>query len=46
MKNLLLINSKLLNQFWDEVIDIANYLQNRLPIKYIADKTIIISEKG
>lgn len=33
MKNSLLINSGLLLEFWAEVMDTANYLQNRLSTK-------------
>ena len=34
MKDSLLIDNHLLLEFWTEAIDIACYLQNRLPIKY------------
>lgn len=45
MKNLMLIDSKLLNNFLAEAIDTANYLQNRLPTKHI-DKKVIIPNKA
>ena len=45
MKDSLLIDSKLLNQFWAEAMDTANYLQNWLSIKHKTDETIIILEK-
>lgn len=38
MKNSLLINSQIPNEFWIEVIDTASYLQNWLPIRYAVDK--------
>ena len=41
MKDLLLIDSGLLNQFWAEAMDTANYLQNRLPT---TEKAIIPKE--
>ena len=41
MKDLLLIDSRLSNQFWAEEMDIANYLRNRLPT---TDKAIIPEE--
>ena len=44
MKNSLPIDNKLPNQFWAEAMDIANYLQDRLQTRCIADKTIIISK--
>ena len=46
IKNSLLIDSKLSNQFWAKVMDTANYLQNRLPTRCTADKIIIISEEA
>ena len=46
MKDSLFIDSKLLNQFWAEVIDTTNYLRNRLPTRRIADKTIIILKEA
>ena len=46
MKDSFLIDSKLPNQFWAEVMDTTNYLQNRLLIRRIADKTIIIPEEA
>ena len=41
MKDLILINSSLPVNFWDEVIDTANYLHNRLSTKQ-DDPTIIL----
>lgn len=41
MKNSLLIDSGLPNRFWTEVIEIANYLQNRLPTKNKAHNKMI-----
>ena len=46
MKDSLLIDSKLLNQFWAKAMDIANYLWNRFLIRRIADKIIIIPEEA
>ena len=46
MKDSLLIDSKLPNQFWAEAMNITNYLRNRLPTRRIADKTIIIPEEA
>ena len=46
MKDSLLIDNKLPNQFWAETIDTANYLRNRLPTRRIADKTIIIPKEA
>lgn len=43
MKNLLFINNDFLINFWIEAIDISNYLQNKLYIKYF--KYIVISKK-
>ena len=44
MKDSLLINSGLPTQFWAEAMDIANYLQNWLPIRR-TDKAVIILEE-
>lgn len=46
MKDLFFINNKLLNQFWAEVMNTVKYLRNQMPIKRMADKTIIILEKS
>ena len=46
MKDSLLIDSKLPNQFWAEAMDTTNYLRNRLPTKRTADNTIIIPEEA
>ena len=46
IKDSLLINSKLTNQFWAEAINTANYLRNQLLTRRTADKTIIISEEA
>lgn len=46
MKDSLLIDSKLSTQFLAKAIDTANYLQNRLPTKRIADNTVIIPDKA
>ena len=46
MKDSLLINSGLLIQFWAEAIDTANYLQNRLPTRRIADNAVIIPKEA
>lgn len=46
MKDLLLIDSKLSTQFWAKAIDTANYLQNRLSTKHIADNTVIIPDEA
>lgn len=46
MKNSLLIHSGFSNQFRAKTIDMANYLQNWLPIKHVADKVIIILKEA
>lgn len=44
MKDLILIDSALPNNFLAEVIEIANYLCNRLPIKSKIYKKVISKE--
>lgn len=46
MKDLLLIDSGLPNQFWAEAMDTANYLRNWLPSRRTADKAVIIPEEA
>lgn len=46
MKDSLFIDSGLLIKFLIKAMDTANYLQNRLSIKHIADNVIIIPEKA
>ena len=42
MKDIMLIDSNLPNNFLVDVMDIANYLQNQHPTIYISDKKTII----
>lgn len=44
MKDLLFINSNLLNNFWVDVIDITNYLKNRTLTKYKYGQIILYKE--
>lgn len=44
MKNVILINSGLSNDFWAETIEIANYLQNKHPIKIKSQRKLILKE--
>lgn len=46
MKDSLLIDSGLPNQFWAEAMDTANYLRNRLPTRRTADRAVIIPEEA
>ena len=47
MKDAMLIDSNLLNNFWANAMDIANYLQNRLLTSRASDKkTAIIPEES
>lgn len=43
MKDFLLIDNKLLNQFWAKAIDTANYLQNWLPTMRTANSLRIVT---
>ena len=46
MKDAILINSNLPNNFWIDIINTINYLQNQLLISCTSDKkTAIILEK-
>lgn len=44
IKNSMLIDSRLPNTFWAEIIKTANYLQNRLPTKTITYEEIIFEK--
>lgn len=44
MKDLILIDSDLLNNFWIEVIETANYMQNRLSTRNKNHEEIIPKE--
>ena len=41
----MLFNSNLLNNFWEDVMDIANYLQTWLSTSYAIDKKTAIIPK-
>lgn len=45
MKDTLLIDSDLPNNFWAKVMEIANYLWNCLPTKTESHKELILEEK-
>lgn len=44
MKDLILINSRLLNNFWAKVIEMVNYFQNRLSTKNMNHKEVIFKK--
>lgn len=44
MKDLMMINSGLPNNFWMKVIETANYFQNRLPTKSRNHRKVIPEE--
>lgn len=44
MKDSILIDSSLSHNFWAEAIEMANYLQNRLPTRSKNNREIILEE--
>lgn len=45
MKDLILIDSNLPNNFWTEMIETANYLYNRIPNKSKSYKEVILEKE-